>query len=803
MGMYRLVSTGLLSNQRALMGGDVQIDAREAIPQPVLDWIKQYGNVSLSNKVNTMLGTEKGEISIVELQSVDELYPLYGKLILEPSQSLRDLTAFADGYWGIAVDPYLAEKLEIHIDDTVSIGNLKMKVRAIIKQQPDRRLSANWRGTPVLLSDEALQASGLIKPGSRIDYDYFLRTDTNSEDWRDLFYASFPEGTWEVKTFLDNSNQIAERLQQIASGFIIIALSTLFIGGLGVYNAIQGYLNGKFKTIATLRALGLRNRKLSAVYLLQVGILSGGSSLLGVMIGSGLSLAGAAVVFADVPAANSVSSLILPNLGAILFGLLTAYTFAFPAIGHAISVQPATLFRSVHIEKRRTSFTWRWATICCGFFLVSLVWITVPDTIFGIGFITIVGALLLILDFIVRGLKRTARSFEDHPILFGRFVAKLAIANLHRPGTPLRTSLLSLGSALTLLVACTIVVASLVRALNDTIPRESPDLVLYDVQSFQREDVVRTLKESPGSKQIEMVPLVISRITHINSKPLAEITAIEQDDVQEALRDEFKLSHSAINIDKVKIVEGAWWKQPVTGLPKMALEDREANILKIKLGDMLTFDIEGQPLKAEVAAIYRQKGMQTRFWFEGILSVGALDPFVHTYVGAAYMHDAEVISTQIRLAKMAPNVVTLRTASMLSAARDLLRKASVGLAVLAAISFTASLLVLISVIATGRTRQIYDATVLHCLGTRLSVIKKSLLLEYMLLAVITSFFAVLLGTATALPLVHWQLRLPSEDLIWLGGLTAVLVSLISLSLGAKYLMRRLQIKPTILLNSAD
>jgi putative ABC transport system permease protein len=235
----------------------------------------------------------------------------------------------------------------------------------------------------------------------------------------------------------------------------------------------------------------------------------------------------------------------------------------------------------------------------------------------------------------------------------------------------------------------------------------------------------------------------------------------------------------------------------------MALEDREANILKIKLGDMLTFDIEGQPLKAEVAAIYRQKGMQTRFWFEGILSVGALDPFVHTYVGAAYMHDAEVISTQIRLAKMAPNVVTLRTASMLSAARDLLRKASVGLAVLAAISFTASLLVLISVIATGRTRQIYDATVLHCLGTRLSVIKKSLLLEYMLLAVITSFFAVLLGTATALPLVHWQLRLPSEDLIWLGGLTAVLVSLISLSLGAKYLMRRLQIKPTILLNSAD
>ncbi|MCG8334024.1 MAG: ABC transporter permease, partial [Proteobacteria bacterium] len=217
-GIYRLVHTGLLSDQRALMGGDVQIDANEAIPEPVLDWIRQYGDVSLVNEVNTMLGTETGEISIVELQSTDDLYPLYGELILAPLQPLKSLTAFADGHWGIAIDPVLADKLKLSIGDTVSIGNLKMKVRALIIQQPDRRLSANWRGTPVLLSDEALQASGLVQPGSRIDYDYYLRTDTNAEEWRDLFYTTFPDGIWEVRTFQDRSRRIAERLGQIASG---------------------------------------------------------------------------------------------------------------------------------------------------------------------------------------------------------------------------------------------------------------------------------------------------------------------------------------------------------------------------------------------------------------------------------------------------------------------------------------------------------------------------------------------------------------------------------------------------------
>jgi putative ABC transport system permease protein len=105
--------------------------------------------------------------------------------------------------------------------------------------------------------------------------------------------------------------------------------------------------------------------------------------------------------------------------------------------------------------------------------------------------------------------------------------------------------------------------------------------------------------------------------------------------------------------------------------------------------------------------------------------------------------------------------------------------------------------------AAGRTRQIYDATVLHSLGTRLAVIKRSLHMEYLLLAFITSLFAVLLGSAIALPLLHLRLKLPSEDLIWLGIVTAVSVSGISLSLGARYLLKRLQLKPAILLRSVN
>ena len=119
----------------------------------------------------------------------------------------------------------------------------------------------------------------------------------------------------------------------------------MFIGGLGVFSSIQSYLSAKLKTIATLRSLGLRNRRLATVYLLQVGLLGGAASLVGCLIGAALALAGSQLVAAQLPITTTLSALPVPLVSALLFGLLTAYAFALPAIGRALAVSPATVSR--------------------------------------------------------------------------------------------------------------------------------------------------------------------------------------------------------------------------------------------------------------------------------------------------------------------------------------------------------------------------------------------------------------------------------------------------------------------------
>lgn len=808
--LYRLVGDGLLADTRQLLGGDLQVSSNrpEPLPDEAVAWISERGKVSQIIELRTMLGTPQDDFVLVELQSVDDFYPLYGSLQFDPELPLSELISKQNERWGLAIDHALAVRYDLNVGDTVSIGSLQMDVRALIMKQPDRNLTADWRGSPVLISPQAISDAQLIGPGSRVDYDYRVATDLPTATWKTQFYKRFPDRGWEVRTFEDRSQRISQRIGQVASGLLIIGFSTLFIGGLGVFSSIQSYLQSKLKTIATLRSLGLRNRRIATVYLLQVAIMGGGASLLGGLLGVSLALLGSTAVAAEIPIRTTFAALPAPFISAFIFGLLTAFCFALPAIGTALSVSPASLFRDAGNSALSVPRNWAVATAVCAVGIIALVLISVPSLLFGTGFILVVALMLGLLEVTLRLIRRGAHRLENTQGLRAGIAFRLALANLHRPTAPLRSSLLSLGSALTLLVICTLVVVSLQRTIQATIPKEAPALVLYDISQNQVKSVESALAALSSQARAELVPLVQGRIISVNGETVASLLADavagseREDELRESLNEDHKLSYRGGNVDGIELVEGSWWSddQDQT-IPSMSLEDREAHRIGINVGDRISYAVPGKTLAFNIAAIHRQKGMQTRFWFEGIVPDGVLGDSPERYVGAAWMDDGQAMQAQKIVADVAPNVVTVRTARILASARDLLGQATSGLLVVAAISFLASLLVLFSVIAASRVRQVYEASVLNALGVRLSEIRKSLYLEFLLIALVTAIFAVLLGSAIALPLLEWRMKLPSTDLVWVGLLTALVVSVSTLVVGAQYLHRRMSVKPALLLRN--
>ncbi|MFT6980250.1 MAG: putative ABC transport system permease protein, partial [Marinobacter psychrophilus] len=348
---------------------------------------------------------------------------------------------------------------------------------------------------------------------------------------------------------------------------------------------------------------------------------------------------------------------------------------------------------------------------------------------------------------------------------------------------------------------CTLLVGTLLRALESTIPTEAPALILYEVFSDQIDPLKTGLEALDPASRIELLPMVRGRLAVINNEPIADVLADNSQARREAMGDEYKLSYLSGNPEDLELVSGNWWSSLAPeGEPAfMAMEDREANQLGLTVGDTVEFQAEGQTIAAEIKAIYQQKGLQTRFWFEGVLQDGALDELTGRYVGVVYQTDSAAKTSQQWLARNIPNVITLRTADWLETAGNLLSKAAAGLATVALVSLTASLLVLSSVVSVSRRRQLYEANLLYCLGARHQAIWQSMLLETGLLTLLSTVFATALGALVALPLASLLLKLPAGDLWWLGALVAGVVSSLALLAGLLPTLRALRLNPALLL----
>ncbi len=803
-GLYRQVAGGLQTEVRALFGGDLELEAEKPLPAEAIAWLSARGRVSAGIELRTMLRGEGGRAQLVELQSIDAAYPLVGRLRLQPAlqqgEALAQQLGLRDGHWGLALDPVLARRLGLELGGFIEVGEVRLQLRHLLLQQPDRNLRADWRGAPVLLSDGGLRASGLVQPLSRVDYRWRLVGSEPPRALRDGFADAFPAlDKVELRSVTDRGERVARVIDQIGSGLLLVGFSALFIGGLGVFNSVQAFLAGKLRHLATLRALGLRDARLAALVLLQILLLALVASLAGALLGGLLALGGLQLLAERLPIAASLPQLLHGMALAVGFGLLTALAFALPALGRALSISPAALFRGLQGARLHTPRLAILATLAAAALLLLLLIVLMPDPRFGLAFVAACVLVLLLLEALLRLLRRFSSWLLARPGWQPGFELRVALAGMQRPGSPLRPALLSLGTALTLLVACTLVVAALLRTVNETVPQQAPGLVLYDLQTPDLERLDALLAGTPSLSRAQTAPLVLGHLVEVNGERLAE--SADPGRRREA-GDEHKFSHRAGNIDDVILQRGAWWPADYQGLPLMAMEDREADQLGLQIGDRLRFEILGQSLEVELAAIYGQRRYRARLWLEGLFSDGALDPFVTRHVGAVWLGPEDAITVQDRVAAELPHVISLRTQAMLDATRALMAQAGAALSLIAGACLAASLLVLASVIAASRARQSYEASLMHTLGARVASLRRVLQWEYALLGLLTAGFALLAGTLLAEGLLRFRLELSADGLTWTGAVTALAVSLISLGVGARSLLSRLKLSPAQLLRSS-
>ncbi len=741
--------SGLLADARALLGGDleVRLNHRE-LTAAQRDYLRSRGQISEVVDLRAMARAPASDQRLlVELKAVDDAYPLYGELGAEPALDRRGaLAQNADGTIGALAERALLERLAIGVGDELVLGEARVRIAGVLTHEPDRTIRAFTLGPRLLLSRAGLDATALVQPGSLVAYEYRLRLPAGTEvnALKEELQSRFPDAGWRLRTWQEAAPRVRRMLERMTLNLTLVGLCALLVGGVGVAGAVRGYLGGKVFHIAAMKCVGASGRVIFTAYLLQVLILGA--------IGAGAGLAaGAAVPWIVAQLAGTALPLPLrpglyagPLLSAALFGLLIALVFSLKALGAARRVPPSVLFRG-YVEAARTSpgaATWAAIAVAAsGLALLAVA--TSSDRRLALWFI--VGALTCFAIFrglaalVILAARRAPR--PRGPSL------RLALANIHRPGSPAGSAVFSLGLGLTALVIVVLVQASLTRLVDETVPNDAPAFFFLDIQPDQVAPFEELLAAYPGVTRNERFPTLRGRIVAIAGTPVERARIAPE--VQWAVRGDRFLSYAAERPLGTELTVGAWWPADYRGPPLVSLTADVATGFGVGVGDTLTVNILGRDITAEIASLRDVDWSTLDLNFAVLFSPGVLEGAPQTSIATAYVPPAREAGLFRAVTDRFPNVSAIGVREVLANVARTLERIGAAFRAMAAVALVSGFLVLAGAVSADQHRRIQDAVIFKVCGATRRDILAAFGWEFLLLGLAAGVISLLVGGVAA------------------------------------------------------
>lgn len=749
----RGLSEGLGREGRRILGGDAAFSLIHREPTPEeRAFLEGRGTVSTIATLRGMANAGEKGAALVEIKAVDGSYPTIGELRSDPAGSATELLAARDGVFGGIADPVLFGRLDLKPGDIVQIGSARVQLRASLVSEPDKIAAGVGFGPRLLLSQDALRASGLLQPGSLVRWTarVTLPENASSDAALDRLLADAareqPQAGWEVRSRSNAAPNFQRNIERFTQFLTLVGLTALLVGGVGVANAVRRFVEAKKLDFATLKALGATGGKVVTIHLAEVMLVAAFGIAIGLALGAAAPFALAYALADSLPLPFEAT--LAPGELAIaaLYGLLTALVFAIIPLGRAHDVPVSALFRD-QIEPDRRRPRWIYLAIF-GAALAGLVGVALAfayERRIALIYIGVAGAVFLLLRLIAWGLMALARR-TPRP---RRPSLRMALANIYRPGALTPSLVLSLGLGVALLSALAFIDVSLSRQLTQSLPKTAPSFFFLDIPNAQAGAFDEFLaKQRPGAA-VERVPMMRGRITSLNGVPAEQVKASEQ--MAWVLEGDRGITYAASMPEGSRLASGEWWPADYKGEPLVSFDARAIEGLGLKLGDTLTVNVLGRNITARVSNFRNIEWRSLGINFVMVFSPNTFAGAPHTNLATVTVTDAASPSGDAALMRQLaiafPAVTAVRVKDALEAVNVIVAQLANAIRGASSLAIVASLLVLAGALAAGQRARLYDAMILKTLGATRRFILSSYALEYAGIGVVSALFGLVAGAA--------------------------------------------------------
>ena len=785
------VETSIARDARSILGGDLELRSQRVdIPPAVLAALDSFGTVNREVQLNTQ--AQKGDrTAFLSLRGVGETYPLVGAVTLLPGAlpgSAAELLAARDGVRGILLGPQAAQRLDARVGDLIRIGTLDLQLRGVIDTLPDQATLGFQLGAPALVSDAALPLAGLRQEGVLNQFRYKLLLERGTYAIvKAALDRQFPDHDWQVRSPRQATETIARFIAIFGNFMLLVALSSMVVGGLGAANAVTAYIGERQAAIATMRALGASGRRILVHFLAQIVVLalvSVGVGLVAIALGTLAVLPLlAGLTGLDLPAALDLRAM----ASAAGIGLVIAIIFGWLPLLRASSIRPALLFRaggSSTLERQH----WRaWLApsallpLLAGFAVLFALTLGIANdpmliAIYFAGTAIAFGLLRLAAAGLVAILSRLPPPPNRQ--------LRMALSAIIRPGAPTTTVLVSMGMGLSLLLLIVTTQFNINNQIAGDVSNDVPAFVLLDLDKSDRDALTRFAADTPDIAALTTIPMLRGTITAFNGAPPPAPDDSMDHDLAGVLRGDTSLTWAAQPPEDTVISEGAWWPDDYAGPPQVSLSSEFGDAFGLSIGDTMTISIAGRPIEMTIASFRFIDWRGPDFNFRIIVSPGLIESAPQSFFGTIAVApgtDRSVEGALIRAFPMLNFVPVGDTLARVKAVFDGLTNA---IALVSVTAVLAGILVLAGALSVGRQQREADAVVMKVLGARRGDVIAGFLVEYALMGAIAAVLASAIALFGAWAAATWLLEIDFAVPMVQLGLVALLVVAVTIVTGA-------------------
>lgn len=799
------IEEGLARTGRDALGGDLELRLVHRFGHAEeLAYFESLGTVShiVDFRGNvSRAGNITGDRAFTQIKAVDDAYPLYGRLELDPPLPLSNaLGVNSEGIHGMVAAPELAARLDLELGDRVQFGTSEFEYRAAILVEPDRSVSGMRFGPRVIVALEAISDSGLLAPGSLFYSHYRIRLPAAVDlgSLRAKTAERFPDAGWRWRDWRAGAPGAGGFVRRIGSFLSLVGLSALALGGVGAGAAVRAYLQRKTATIAILRTVGATRGTVAAVYLVQTLAIASVGVAIGLALGSGLPTILGPLFSQLLPLPAVFGFYPAPLAKAALAGYLTAVLFALLPLAHACEIPAAALFRDEAAPTRsRLRLGWVIALLLVAGALISLAFLFsgvpqlaawfVASFAFALALLALTGNLAARLSSAMSG--RLARA----PASLRRAVAQIGGSRADARGIAV-----SIGTAVSILVAIALTEYGLRSAITMLGDEEIPSYFVLDIPNGQVE-AFRESAMDAGATQIVSAPMLRGFVTALNGIPANEVEIAPE--ASWVLRGDRGLSYASVPPDDSTLEEGDWWPPDYAGPPLVSFAAEEGRELGLGVGSTITVNVLGRPLIATVANLrevaWRGMGMN----FLMVFDQGALSEAPHAHIATVYLPESQGLPFLRILSDCCPSATAISVRDGLEQARKVIGQIASAAFWGSAVTLLTGLAVLVGVAAAGQRRQTYESAILKSLGATRREILTTILLKWAILGAMAAIFAIGLGTLGAWAILRFVMEL---DFAFSPALTVGTVLagvLVSLAAGLAFAGAAVRASPAELLRT--